>query len=225
MAQDPRGLSEQCWWNLSSVATLVLGLPELKVRSAEAPAYVHRVGPSLWAPGRIDGPPWLPDLGRGRPAVLVALSTNPVPDAELAALAAQACSDRFDVVVTAGAKPLPDLPGVVVAAGDFPHSELVPRVAMIICCAGYGIVTRAACSGTAVLAVPFMGDQPLVAEAVVQARLGLSSLPNGLSVEGLRDSLEELGTWDKRPLDRLQMAAKNYQAAGRSADLVEALIQ
>ena len=208
MAQDPRDLSEQCWWNLSSVATLVLGLPELKVRSAEAPAYVHRVGPSLWAPGRVDEPSWLSDLGRGRPAVLVALSTNPVPDAELAVLAAQACSDRFDVVVTAGAKSLPDLPATVVAAGDFPHSELVPRVSMIICCAGYGIVTRAACSGTPVLAVPFMGDQPLVAEAVVQARLGLSSSPTGLSVEGLRASLDELSAWDKRPLDRLQMAAK-----------------
>jgi UDP:flavonoid glycosyltransferase YjiC (YdhE family) len=96
---------------------------------------------------------------------------------------------------------------------------------MIICCAGYGIVTRAACSRNPVLAVPFMGDQPLVAEAVVQARLGLSSLPTDLSVEGLRDSLDELSAWDKRPLDRLQMAAKTYQAARQSADLVGALIQ
>ena len=100
-----RDVSERCWWNLSSVATLVLGLPGLKVHSAEAPAYVHRVGP----------------------------------------------------------------------------------------------VTRAVCSGTPVLAVPFVGDQALVAEAVVQTRLGPSSLADEVSVEGLRASLDELIAWYKRP--------------------------
>ena len=148
-----------------------------------------------------------------------------MPDAPLAVLAAQACSERFDAVVTAGAKPLPDLPASVVAAGDFPHSELVGRVSAIICSAGYGTVTRAACSGTPVLAVPYMGDQPLVAEAVVQTRLGLSSLADELSAEGLRASLDELIAWDKRPLDRLQTAAQSYQAAHRSADLVQALLE
>ncbi len=222
---EARDVSERCWWNLSSVATLVLGLPDLKVHSATAPPYVHRVGPTLWAPGPVVEPSWLSVLGRGRPAVRVALSTNPVPDAALAVLGAQACSDRFDVVVTAGAKGLPDLPTTVVGAGDFPHSGLVGRVSAIICSAGYGTVTRAGCSGTPVLAVPFMGDQPLVAQAVVQARLGLSSLGDELSVEGLRASLDELMAWDKRPLDRLETAAQTYQAAHLSADLVEALIE
>ena len=40
---EPRATEEACWWNLSSVATLVLGLPELKAHAAPAPAYVHRV--------------------------------------------------------------------------------------------------------------------------------------------------------------------------------------
>ncbi len=44
---EPRATEEACWWNLSSVATLVLGLPELKAHAAPAPAYVHRVGPAF----------------------------------------------------------------------------------------------------------------------------------------------------------------------------------
>jgi hypothetical protein len=38
-------------------------------------------------------------------------------------------------------------------------------------------------------------------------------------------ALEHLIAWDKRPLDRLEMAAQSYQAAHRSADLVEALLE
>jgi hypothetical protein len=37
--------------------------------------------------------------------------------------------------------------------------------------------------------------------------------------------IDELSLWDRRPLDRLQMAAKTYQAARQSAELVEALIK
>src|SRR5438477_6305521 len=84
------GDGERCWWTLSRLATLVLGLPELKVHALAAPAYVHRPGPTLWQSAPADAPSWLARLGERRPAVLVALSTNPVPDTPLAVLAAQA---------------------------------------------------------------------------------------------------------------------------------------
>jgi UDP:flavonoid glycosyltransferase YjiC (YdhE family) len=221
---ERRGVDESCWWNLSPVATLVLGLPELKVHSAAAPGYVHRVGPSLWAAPGGPEPEWLAGLGQDRPGVLIALSTNPVPDSPLAERGAEAFLGGFDVVVTAGAKLLPDLPSGVIAAGDFPHSLLLGQVAAVVCSAGHGTVTRAACAGVGVLAVPQMGDQPLVAEAVARSGLGFSLAPNQVTVEGLRASLGELLASDPGGRHRLAAAAQTYAAAPRSADLVQALI-
>ncbi len=107
---EPRATEEACWWNLSSVATLVLGLPELKAHAAPAPAYVHRVGPSIWEPSPSPEPGWLAGVGGDRPCVLIALSTNPVPDSLLAICGAEAFVGRFDVVVTAAPSRSPTCP-------------------------------------------------------------------------------------------------------------------
>ena len=87
---EPRGVEEACCWNLSSVATLVLRLPELKSHARPAPGYVHRVGPSIWAPSSGPEPGWLVGVGRDRPCVMLALSTNPVPDSLFAICGAEA---------------------------------------------------------------------------------------------------------------------------------------
>ena len=166
---EPRGHDQICWWNQSALATLVLGLPELKVHARPAPDYVHRVGPTLWTPPAVPEPDWLSRLGEDRPAVLVTLSTNPLPDEPLAVLGSEAWLGRFDIVVTAGGRALPDLPAGVISAGDFPHSQLFSQVAAVACSAGYGTVTRAASSGVGVLAVLQMGDQPLIADAVIRS--------------------------------------------------------
>ena len=44
LGPELRGHDPVCWWNQSALATLVLGLPELKVHARPAPDYVHRVG-------------------------------------------------------------------------------------------------------------------------------------------------------------------------------------
>jgi DNA-binding transcriptional LysR family regulator len=127
LASESRGADERCWWNLSPVATLVLGLPELKAHSATAPDYVYRVGPTVWSPPGAPQPAWLSSLGQRRPAVLVALSTNPVPDEALAILGVSAWHERFDLVVTAGAKPLPELPRRWSQRETFPTPSSCPR--------------------------------------------------------------------------------------------------
>ena len=223
-APEGRPVAERCWWNLSPQTTLVLGLPELKVHAHPAPDYVHRVGPSLWNPPLTTSPGWLPGLGRDRPAVLVSLSTNPVPDAPLALLGAQAWADEADVVVTAGSKALPALPPSVIVAGDFPHAHLMGRVAAVACSAGHGIVTRAACAGVGVLAAPQMGDQPLVAEAVTTSGLGFATHPEELSAEWLADGLEGLLGGQRGTAERLRQAAGRYRAPCEAAELVERLL-
>lgn len=164
-------LPERCWWNLSSYATVVLGLPELKVHRRPAPAYVHRVGPSLWRPTGNVLPEELAQLGQERPAVLVAMSTNPVGDESLVEVAARLADDH-DVILTAGARSLPSTPPGVLLVGDVPHGLLMERISAVVCSGGHGTVTRAACAGAAVVTVPRMGDQFLMADAVQASGLG-----------------------------------------------------
>jgi len=224
LGPEPRGRDQVCWWNQSPLGTLVLGLPELKVHAQPAPDYVHRVGPTLWAPPAVLEPDWLSRLGEDRPAVLVSLSSNPLPDEALAVLGSEAWSGRYDIVATAGARALPDLPAEVISAGDFPHSQLFPRVAAVACSAGYGVVTRAASAGVGVLAAPQVGDQPLVADAVIGSGLGYAVQPDKLTVDWLNDSLDKLLIGDGLHLGALREAAQGYDAARVSVDLIEEVL-
>jgi len=224
LGPEPRGRDQVCWWNQSALGTLVLGLPELKVHARPAPDYVHRVGPTLWAPPAVSEPDWLGRLGEDRPAVLVSLSSNPLPDEALAVLGSEAWLGRFDIVVTAGARALPDVPAGVISAGDFPHSQLFPHVAAVACSGGLGAVTRAACAGVGVLAVPQMGDQPLVADAVTRSGLGYAVQPDKLTVQWLTDSLDKVLTGDGLHLGALKEAAQSYEAVHVSVDVIEELL-
>jgi UDP:flavonoid glycosyltransferase YjiC (YdhE family) len=224
LGPEPRDHDQVCWWNQSNLATLVLGLPEFKVHAQPAPDYVHRVGPTLWTPQDLPEPDWLGKLGEDRPAVLVSLSTNPLPDEALAVLGSEAWLGRFDIVVTAGGRALLDIPAGVISAGDFPHSRLLPRVKTVACSAGYGAVTRAACEGVGVLAVPQMGDQQLVADAVTRSGLGYAVQPEKLTVRWLKDSLDKLLTGDGLHLRALKEAARGYDADQLSVDLIEELL-
>jgi UDP:flavonoid glycosyltransferase YjiC (YdhE family) len=97
------------------------------------------------------------------------------------------------------------------------------KVAAVVCSAGHGTVTRAACAGLGVLAVPHMGDQPLVAKAVVHIGLGASLTPDEVTLERLQTTLDGVLTTSAPAGDRLRTAAQTYRAALTSADLVESL--
>lgn len=162
---------DPCWWNLSSTATMVLGLSDFKLHTRPTPTFVHRVGPTVWQPPGAVLPESLADLGRERPAVLVAMSTNPVGDEALVETARDLAVD-LDVVLTAGGRSLPDAVRGVRAVGDLSHGLLMDKVQVVVCSGGHGTVTRAACAGVPVVAVPRMGDQFLVSEAVAKSGLG-----------------------------------------------------
>ena len=69
-----------------------------------------------------------------------------------------------------------------------------------------------------------MGDQPLIAQAVVQSGLAVSLAPEELTVEALRAGLSKLLASDPEARRRLVAAAETYGAAPRSADLVESVL-
>lgn len=127
------------------------------------------------------------------------------------------------MVVTARQRVLSEL-GTTIAAGDVAHSLVMPRVAAVACSAGHGTVTRAACLGLGVLAVPQMGDQHLVTQAVLRSGLGTQLNPASLSVEALRATLAELLSVDPARRSTPRRTADPYHAVERSLDLVEALL-
>jgi UDP:flavonoid glycosyltransferase YjiC (YdhE family) len=175
--------------------------------------------PSWWSPACLAVQPR--PASSGDPGRLV---DQPGSRRGLANLDTLAWQERFDLVITAGVEPLPQLPATVVTAGDFPHSELMPKVAAVVSSAGYGTVTRAACAGVGVLAVPHMGDQPLVAGAVVQSGLGASLSPDELTVERLQTTLDGVLATGAPAGERLRTAAQTYRAALTSAELIESFV-
>jgi UDP:flavonoid glycosyltransferase YjiC (YdhE family) len=156
--------------------TLVLGLPELALRpDAELPRYVHRVGPVLWEPpwdGQL--PAWLDRLGRDRPAVLAANSTTGDTDEQtILDLGEGLAEDDLDLVATVTTtRTLPPLPANTMVTSFLPHSLLISRASAIVCSAGYGLTTKAACAGVPLVVVPRSKDQFEVAAAERQAGLG-----------------------------------------------------
>jgi hypothetical protein len=213
---------ERCWWNLSSDVTVVLGLPELNTHRRPAPAYVHRVGPTLWRPAGAVIPQALSRLGQDRPAVLVAMSTNAVADDDLVQVAALLSQDH-DVVLTAGARSLPSMPAGVLVAGDVAHGLLMDRMAAVVCSAGYGTVTRAACAGVPVVAVPRMGDQFLVADAVQASGLGRWLAPDE-EPHVIAGAVTEICEAGPGRAQELRAAGRRSSAIENAVSLVKGLV-
>jgi UDP:flavonoid glycosyltransferase YjiC (YdhE family) len=213
-----------CWWNLSPVATLVLGLPELMRTAEQTPGYVHRVGPAIWSPPDGRAPAWVPSLDAGRRTVLISLSTGAVEDLEVA-VATDGLVEDFNVIVTAGGKALPSaLPAGLIVAGDYPHSQLLPRVDAVVCSGGHGIVTRCACLGIPVVAIPRMGDQFRVADAAAAHGLGIRLDRDVMDPARLQGAVTEALGQDPSARLRMAHAATAYDAPRRAADVVGELV-
>ena len=224
---SPESLPESLatWWNLSPLAALVLGLPELLGHTAPAPAWVHHVGPSLWDGLPAPLPDWLDELS---PAVLVALSAGTDEDVPTLVAAAEAARQRgLEVVATLSMpRELPPLSAGVRTALRIPHGAVLPRVRAIVATGGLGTVTRAACAGLPAVLVPRVNDQFLVAEAAVAAGVAVRVLPEELDVERMGRAMDRALTDHglATAAARLREAAARYDAPVAAADVLERLV-
>jgi UDP:flavonoid glycosyltransferase YjiC (YdhE family) len=226
---EPRPVSEHRWYRHSRALTLILGLPELVHPKGELPPYAARVGPLLWEPSSQERvPEWVERLGTSRPALLGSLSTVGRADAELVnVIACSVAGEDLDVVLTVPAEgDLPRLPPNVRLAGFIPHSVLVDRTSLVLCQAGNGTVTRAACAGVPLLLFPDGRDRFEVARGAVAAGTAIAFERDGLDAEKVREAIRALLTDSKYRArsKKLAVAARKYRAATTSADRIEALI-
>ena len=227
LAAEHRPPSESLWFPFSPYLVLYLVHPRLAF--GPAPAYVRRVGASMWDEcASAPEPEWLADLGVRRPAVLVSTSSLWQDDASLVTGVASAMSgENLDVVATVPAgHELPPVGENVIVTGQFPHSLLMPRVRCVVCSAGLGTVTRALCAGVPVVAVPRSGDGYNVARAAVRSGAGVALMP-------AQATPTQLGIAIERALfdDSIRRAAASFKgdwisasAIEHAADAVEALL-
>ena len=207
--------------------TLILGLPELVHPKGPLPPYAHRVGPIVGDPPlERETPAWVDAVGRERPAILASVSTSWQGDAHLIGTLGQAAQAiGVDVVATVAAEhdlgPLPDNVRLTTFA---PHAQLLTRVRVVACHAGYGTTTRAACRGVPLLLFPAGRDQFHVARGAVAAGLAIA-MDSGADVASVRVALDRLLTEPRyRDAARsLAQSAKLYDGARAAADLIEAM--
>jgi UDP:flavonoid glycosyltransferase YjiC (YdhE family) len=207
---------------------MIIGLPELALHpTVDLPTYVRRIGPVLWDPTVARLPSWVLQVGGDRPAVLVSNSTTDQDDLDLITkLVGSLRGSELEIIVTAtGAGTLPDL-GVRLAE-FIPHSVLIPRVKAVVCSAGYGTVTKAACSGIPLVLVPRAKDQFVVAAAAELAGIAIVELPEAATPARLgaavRRLLSEPGFADRTAI--LGRVAQGYSASATAAELIEQAIQ
>lgn len=225
---EKRPPAESLWFPFSPHLVLYLVHPGLAF--GPAPAYVQRVGASMWeVPSHHEPPAWLDNLGVQRPAVLVSTSTLWQEDSELVtAVASGLAHDDVDVIATVPAgHDLPSLPANVIVTGHFPHSLLMPRVQCVVCSAGLGTVTRALCAGIPAVVVPRSGDAYNVARAVTRHGTGVAIPPARLCAETVADAVHR--TLSDDAMRSAAAAFKGEPVTGEAldaaADAVEALLR
>lgn len=191
------------------------------------PANIHPVGPGLWDPPAGDADAellaWIER--RGRPLVLVSVSSEFQADGRIVEVALEALAgEDVSVIATMPAEgPRRDAPPNARVVRFASHEALLPRAAAVVCHAGMGITQKALAHGVPVCAVPFGRDQMEVARRVVVADAGVKVGARRLSPARLRRAVER--TRAKRA--GAARVADGFRAAGgapRAADVIEGLV-
>lgn len=120
--------------------------------------------------------PW-ERLVPGRPRVLVSLGTVNMafggPFFAAVRDAARALKDRVQLVVVGNADIVGELPAPHLRVDWAPQLELLPEMAAVLCHGGHNTVVESLAAGRPVVVAPMKDDQPMVAQQVVLAGVGL----------------------------------------------------
>ena len=211
---------------------LVPSTPEFDYERRDLPSSVHYVGPCLWDKSSHEPPPaWLAQLPHDRPVVHVTEATVHMQEPLLLRTAARALGDRpMHVVMTTGGHRDPadldlgPLASNIRVERYVPHSDLLPRTAVVVTMGGAGTVLAALKAGVPLVVVPTEWDKPENAQRVVEAGAGLRLEPNRCTPERLRGAVERVLQEPsfRQNAERLAAAFSRYGGAARAAELLEA---
>jgi MGT family glycosyltransferase len=171
---------------------LVLALTTEALVGPETPFPPHYafVGPAL--AGRPDDAPFPWAWLDGRPLVLVSLGTlNWRVGARFFAVAAEAVA-ALDVQAVLVAPPdlVPVVPANVLVMPRVPQLPLLERAAAVVSHAGHNTVCEALAHGLPLVVAPIRDDQPIVADQVVRAGVGVRVKFGRITAPVLRGAIE-----------------------------------
>lgn len=159
------------------------------------PDHFALVGPAIGDRPAAPGFPW-PALDPDRRLVLVTMGTLAQ---DLAAdfygrmvPALHPLADRLQAVLVAPESAVPDPPGHLLVVGRVPLLELLPRLAAVVCHAGFNTTGEALAHGVPLVLAPIKHDQPVVADQVAAAGAGIRVRFGRATAEQLRTAVTTL---------------------------------
>lgn len=212
---------------------LVRGAPEFDYERRDLPASVRYVGPLLWSPPEYEQPsPWLLDLPREQPWVLVAESSLDTGKNGLFHAATTGLANfPAQVIITTGARYASMRLADVATAPNLhitdwvSHAYTLPRAGAVISVGGAGTILSALAAGAPLIVIPAEADQPDNARRVVETRTGLKLSRRQCTPAGLRHALEHVLSDPQFGVNARRMAGifRGYDGASRAAELIEGL--
>jgi|HubBroStandDraft_1064217.scaffolds.fasta_scaffold00451_6 MGT family glycosyltransferase len=212
---------------------LVLGTSEFDYERRDLPPSVRYVGACIWdKPGHEKSSDWLEQVPKGQPWVHASEGTVHVLSPFVLTAAAQGLANLpMQVILTTGGNREPselDLgpiaPNVHVVRW-VSHTELLPRLAVMITTGGSATVQSTLKAGVPLIIVPTEWDKPDIARRVVETGAGVRLEPKQCTPQGLRAAVEQvLGTPSFRQnAQRMAAAFARYGGPQAAADLLEKL--
>jgi MGT family glycosyltransferase len=212
---------------------LVPSSPGYDRHRRDLPPSVQYVGPCQWdKPGSAPPPPWLTELPRDLPIAYVTEGTMHSKEPRLLRASLQGLAGlSIRVIATTGKRRDPrslDL-GVIPENARVerwvPHSDLLPRLDVLVTTGGTGTVLAALCAGVPLVIVPMAWDQPENAWRVAEAGAGIRIPPGDCTPEQIRAAVDRVLKDDsfKRNARRLGAELSRYGGADQAAELLEVL--
>jgi MGT family glycosyltransferase len=214
---------------------MVLGTSEFDYERRDLPPSVRYVGACLFdKPGHEKSSDWLERLPKGQPWVHASEGTVHVLSPFVLTAAAQGLANLpMQVILTTGGNREPsdlDLgpiaPNVHVVRW-VSHTELLPRLAVMITTGGSATVQATLKAGVPLIIVPTEWDKPDIARRVVETGAGLRLEPGQCTPQRLRAAVERvLGTPSFRQnAQRMAAAFARYGGPQAAAGLLEDLAE
>jgi len=212
---------------------LVMGTAEFDYERKDLPPSVRYVGACLWdKPSHEKSSDWLEQLPKDQPWVHASEGTVHVVSPFVLAAAAQGLANlHMQVILTTGGNREPselDLgpiaPNVHVVRW-VSHTELLPRLDVMITTGGSATVQATLRAGVPLIVVPTDWDKPDIARRVVDTGAGILLEPEQCTPEKLRAAVERVLSDPsfRQNAQRMAAAFARYSGPPAAAELLETL--
>lgn len=211
---------------------LVPSCPELDFCRQDLPGGTHYVGPLMWYPPQ---PPstWLDELSHDQPWVHATEGTIHYHESVVLKATAEALADQpATVILTTGGNREPAEAGLTGLAANVKvarwinHDELLPRLDLLVCTAGSGVMLAALYDGVPIIAVPTEWDHADNAQRMVYSGAGIALSRRECTPERLRRHIwRVLETPGYRENARhISQILRSLGGAERAAELIEGVL-